>query len=50
MVASSSSSGIVDPFYVSLQEIPFLAATNVAVKNAKLLQKVFLAAKKMLLP
>jgi hypothetical protein len=49
MVASSSSSGIVDPFYVSLQEIPFLAATNVAVKNAKLLQKVFFAAKKMLL-
>jgi hypothetical protein len=33
----------------SLQEISFLAATNVAAKNAKLLQKVFFAAKKMLL-
>ena len=33
----------------SLQEISFFAATNVAAKNAKLLQKVFFAAKKLLL-
>ena len=34
---------------MALQEISFLAATNVAGKNAKLLQKVFFAAKKLLL-
>ncbi|KAK2400849.1 hypothetical protein QL285_050504 [Trifolium repens] len=34
---------------VALQEISFLAATNVAAKNTKLLQKVFFAAKKLLL-
>ncbi|KAK2362989.1 hypothetical protein QL285_088008 [Trifolium repens] len=34
---------------VTLQEISFLAATNVAGKNAKVLQKVFFAAKKLLL-
>jgi hypothetical protein len=33
----------------SLQEISFLAATNVAAKNAKLLQKLFFEAKKLLL-
>jgi hypothetical protein len=33
----------------ALQEISFLAATNVDAKNAKLLQKVFFAAKKLLL-
>ncbi|KAK2417377.1 hypothetical protein QL285_039683 [Trifolium repens] len=33
----------------ALQEMSFLAATNVAGKNAKLLQKVFFAAKKLLL-
>jgi hypothetical protein len=33
----------------SLQEISFLTATNVTAKNTKLLQKVFLAAKKLLL-
>ncbi|KAK2404128.1 hypothetical protein QL285_053503 [Trifolium repens] len=32
-----------------LQEISIFAATNVAAKNAKLLQKVFFAAKKLLL-
>jgi hypothetical protein len=34
---------------VSLQEISFLAAINVVAKNAKLLQKVFFAAEKLLL-
>ncbi|KAK2360226.1 hypothetical protein QL285_085514 [Trifolium repens] len=33
----------------ALQEMSFFAATNVAAKNAKLLQKVFFAAKKLLL-
>jgi hypothetical protein len=33
-------------FTISLQEISFLAATFVVAKNAKLLQKVFFAAKK----
>ncbi|KAK2356029.1 hypothetical protein QL285_093389 [Trifolium repens] len=36
-------------YLLSLQEISFLAATNVVAKNAKLLQKVFFAAKKLLL-
>jgi hypothetical protein len=33
----------------TLQRISFFAATNVAAKNAKLLQKVFFAAKKLML-
>jgi hypothetical protein len=46
----SVQSGLrIDKYGNPLQEILFFAATNVAAENAKLLQKVFFAGKKLLL-